>query len=720
MIGSYQDDQYLYILLEFLPNGTLFDFCNKNCLNDLEVGYIFKQITKGVKYLHNKKILHRDIKPENILIDEDFNYKLCDFGFAAPMDSKRSTVCGTNEYLSPEIILSEFQDEKIDIWCLGILLYEMTHHRVPFRGKSFAERKTLSNNFSINSRLNQDLRWCIKSCLKKNPEDRPTAEKILSCKFLQGIDLKRRFKDLRKRRVKKKSVIFNDDVEISNNLESDVKFHDIFNGVENEEMKLRKTLDDNLRNSNLKDKNNDNNTLNFNNTDYFDESNSNNVSTKQSLAFTNNNNFNKSAPISAKNSLALYFEKNNNKITKNIQNVPLLPLRNKKHSITVNTNYNPNFTKPKIVYSKSQNIILKKDSNFNINLNKYTNNTFSNWKQKPILLNKNSKKIIYYESQLKNFKKKKNYRSVTPNKWKLYKNSENRFQFSNQVVPKIPNYKPFQKKNFVKEEKKVNFGNGANFDEGRVYRKTVVLDKIGVNLERLNFDDKKIENNVGNLSEDDDDRKVGFLKEVDFKKKKIYKKTVLDKNFVFHDDDCKKVDFGEDVKNGKGKRYRKTEAIPVSNQILVEEDNRDKNRRVNFGNDMDKSQGKRYRKTKAIPVSNQILVEEQQNRKVMFNNDLSKSPGKRYRKTNAIPVSNQILIEEQQNRKVNFNGNTNDERGRKYRKTNFVNYVNNDIVEKKVVFNDNVNKDTFGRKYKKTKVVFPSKELLAEERVLYK
>lgn len=77
------------------------------------------------EYLHSKQIVYRDLKPENILIGSDGYLKLTDFGFAKYCDSRTYTLCGTPEYLAPEILLNKGHGKPVDWWCLGILIYEM-------------------------------------------------------------------------------------------------------------------------------------------------------------------------------------------------------------------------------------------------------------------------------------------------------------------------------------------------------------------------------------------------------------------------------------------------------------------------------------------------------------------------------------------------------------------------------------------------------------------
>ena len=96
------------------------------------------QTCSALEYCHNRKIVHRDLKPENILIDKKFNVKLCDFGWCMELgvEAGRKSMCGTNEYMAPEVLANQIQDYRVDIWAMGILLYEMIHKKAPFRGNT--------------------------------------------------------------------------------------------------------------------------------------------------------------------------------------------------------------------------------------------------------------------------------------------------------------------------------------------------------------------------------------------------------------------------------------------------------------------------------------------------------------------------------------------------------------------------------------------------------
>lgn len=181
---AFKMNDFLYIILEYVEKGTLFDFIQARTLSENDIITIFYQVTSAINYLHKQKLLHRDIKPENILMKNKGHSLLCDFGFSAPYGKGvvRQTMCGTTEYLPPEIIGREDQNEKVDIWCLGVLLYEMTHNKTPFEGKNiqmlqFQQKK---HNIQFNPNINPQLRAIIEKSLEFDAHKRPTAEEILS------------------------------------------------------------------------------------------------------------------------------------------------------------------------------------------------------------------------------------------------------------------------------------------------------------------------------------------------------------------------------------------------------------------------------------------------------------------------------------------------------------------------------------------------------------
>lgn len=182
---SLQIKQFVYILLEYAANGCLFFYIDShNGLPEHLALRFFYQTALAVKHLHDQNIIHRDIKPENILLDDKFDVKLCDFGWSCHLqdpEEKRSSICGTFEYMSPEIVFDAQHSTKVDIWCLGVLLYELLHGSPPFSGASIDEMKYALNNpkIVIYDHFSQDTKLLFRELLKRDSSQRPDINKVL-------------------------------------------------------------------------------------------------------------------------------------------------------------------------------------------------------------------------------------------------------------------------------------------------------------------------------------------------------------------------------------------------------------------------------------------------------------------------------------------------------------------------------------------------------------
>lgn len=187
----HKNDQQKKVLiaLEYAENGDLFNFLNKKgALKEEVASKFFVQTALALNYIHNFKMIHRDVKPENILLDQNLNAKLCDFGWSAEYDenTRRQTVCGTYEYMAPEILFKKQQDTGIDVWALGILLYELLHNKAPFSGRSLVEvsKKIASKSIDFSPKVSQDAKDLVLRILKLNPKERPTIPQILQSPFV--------------------------------------------------------------------------------------------------------------------------------------------------------------------------------------------------------------------------------------------------------------------------------------------------------------------------------------------------------------------------------------------------------------------------------------------------------------------------------------------------------------------------------------------------------
>ena len=130
---TFKDKTNLYLLLEFIPGGELFNYIRKAGRLPNEIARIYAaEIILAFEYLHKQRIVYRDLKPENLLLDDFGHIKLTDFGFAKEVKERTFSVCGTPEYIAPEIILNKGHDVAVDWWSLGILIFEMLAGYPPF------------------------------------------------------------------------------------------------------------------------------------------------------------------------------------------------------------------------------------------------------------------------------------------------------------------------------------------------------------------------------------------------------------------------------------------------------------------------------------------------------------------------------------------------------------------------------------------------------------
>ena len=131
---NFDDPKYLYFIIEYVQGGELFTLLRNRGSFPLEQAkFYIAHIITIFEYLHGKNIIYRDLKPENILINKNGYLKLTDFGFAKYLNNEKTyTLCGTPEYLAPEIILNKGHGKPVDWWTMGILLYEMLVGIDPF------------------------------------------------------------------------------------------------------------------------------------------------------------------------------------------------------------------------------------------------------------------------------------------------------------------------------------------------------------------------------------------------------------------------------------------------------------------------------------------------------------------------------------------------------------------------------------------------------------
>jgi serine/threonine protein kinase len=192
-----QDDKYIYFLLEVLLGGELFKFLRAETqFPESWSKFYSASVLLAFCQIHSKNIAYRDLKPENLVLDSNGYLKLVDFGLAKKVDSGKTwTLCGTPDYLAPEVILNEGHDWAVDYWGLGVLIYEMTAGSPPFYADDPMDvyERILSGHVPIPSHFSRGLADLVKKLLKTYQSKRLGRTKggtssVMKHKWFSGFD----------------------------------------------------------------------------------------------------------------------------------------------------------------------------------------------------------------------------------------------------------------------------------------------------------------------------------------------------------------------------------------------------------------------------------------------------------------------------------------------------------------------------------------------------
>ena len=199
LVNHFEDNEKLYLIMELAPNGNLYNLIQNNIKEKVKnMALITIEI---IKYLHSKNIVYRDIKPENLLLDNDFNIKLCDYGWATYFTPGKflTVYCGTPEYVSPEVIKKYPYNEKVDIWGLGVLIFELVFGYAPFSSTFNEERFNNIKAGKINWPKDlgdeyKDLKDLIEKILRVDPKERISLDEIENHPWLRETYLNMKVK----------------------------------------------------------------------------------------------------------------------------------------------------------------------------------------------------------------------------------------------------------------------------------------------------------------------------------------------------------------------------------------------------------------------------------------------------------------------------------------------------------------------------------------------
>lgn len=188
LYGYFYDSNRVYLILEYAAKGELYKVLQKEeRFSEEKASRYIAQLADALQYCHNKHVIHRDIKPENLLLGAKGDLKIADFGWSvhAP-NNRRQTLCGTLDYLPPEMIEGKDHDSNVDVWSLGVLMYEFLVGSPPFEAQGHTEtyRRISKVDLKFPSFLSEDAKDLMSRLLVKDPKQRLPLEECLAHPFI--------------------------------------------------------------------------------------------------------------------------------------------------------------------------------------------------------------------------------------------------------------------------------------------------------------------------------------------------------------------------------------------------------------------------------------------------------------------------------------------------------------------------------------------------------
>ncbi|CDK27650.1 unnamed protein product [Kuraishia capsulata CBS 1993] len=187
LLTWFHDERRVYLVLEYAVHGELYKILRqRRRFDDVTSSHYVYQLADALGYLHSKHIIHRDLKPENILLGFNNTVKISDFGWSVHASRRRTTMCGTLDYLPPEMVEAKPHNEKVDVWALGVLLYEFLVGHPPFEAEE--AKATYARIGKVDLRIpdfvSPEARDLIEKLLCYLPENRFPLEAIQSHVFI--------------------------------------------------------------------------------------------------------------------------------------------------------------------------------------------------------------------------------------------------------------------------------------------------------------------------------------------------------------------------------------------------------------------------------------------------------------------------------------------------------------------------------------------------------
>ncbi|XP_076834890.1 serine/threonine-protein kinase PLK4 isoform X2 [Brachyhypopomus gauderio] len=191
LYNYFEDSNYVYLVLEMCHNGEMSRFLKdrKKPFTEEEVRHFMHQIVKGMLYLHTHGIMHRDLTLANLLLTSNMNIKIADFGLATQLrlpSEKHFTMCGTPNYISPEVATRSAHGLESDVWSLGCMFYAFLTGRPPFDTHTVKQTlsKVVMGEYQMPTHVSPEAQDLIRQLLQKNPALRPSLSAVLDHPFM--------------------------------------------------------------------------------------------------------------------------------------------------------------------------------------------------------------------------------------------------------------------------------------------------------------------------------------------------------------------------------------------------------------------------------------------------------------------------------------------------------------------------------------------------------
>ncbi|XP_063063370.1 serine/threonine-protein kinase PLK1-like [Engraulis encrasicolus] len=187
--GFFEDDDFVFVVLEICRRRSLLELHKRRkAVTEPEARYFMRQIIMGCQYLHNNRVIHRDLKLGNLFLNDEMDVKIGDFGLATRIEfdgERKKTLCGTPNYIAPEVLCKKGHSFEVDIWSLGCILYTLLVGKPPFETSCLKETyvRIKKNEYSVPRHINPPAAALIKRMLHAEPSLRPSISDLLGDEF---------------------------------------------------------------------------------------------------------------------------------------------------------------------------------------------------------------------------------------------------------------------------------------------------------------------------------------------------------------------------------------------------------------------------------------------------------------------------------------------------------------------------------------------------------